>query len=136
MLDRFEFQQHFAFDDEIGAEAFAQRDAMVFDRNRYLALNGQSALCQLIGEGQLVDRLNDLGVIRLMTLRGHGVGLLPTYVCREDVQARKLIWVLPPWQARADPVHLVYPRQRFVPAKLRAFIEIAASELGDWLRES
>lgn len=85
-------------------------------------------------EGVLI--VNDLGVIRLMTLHGQGVGLLPTYACREDVQAGKLIRVLPTWQARADPVHLVYPRQPFVPAKLRAFIEIAAAELGDWLNGS
>jgi len=36
-------------------------------------------------KGNLI--VNDLGVIRLMTLDGQGIGLLPTYICREDVQA-------------------------------------------------
>ena len=79
-------------------------------------------------EGNLI--VNDLGVIRLMTLHGQGIALLPTYICREDVEAGRLVRVLPKWQARADPVHLVYPRQRFVPPKLRAFLDTAASELG------
>lgn len=84
-------------------------------------------------EGNLI--VNDLGVIRLMTLDGQGIGLLPTYICREDVQAGKLIRVLPKWQARADPVHLVYPRQRFVPPKLRVFVDIAAQVLNELLGE-
>lgn len=82
-------------------------------------------------EGNLI--VNDLGVIRLMTLHGQGVGLLPTYICREDMAAGRLVRVLPKWEARADPVHLVYPRQRFVPPKLRAFMDTAAEELGGLL---
>ncbi len=82
-------------------------------------------------EGNLI--VNDLGVIRLMTLHGQGVGLLPTYICREDMAAGRLVRVLPKWEARADPVHLVYPRQRFVPPKLRSFMDTAAEELGGLL---
>lgn len=82
-------------------------------------------------EGNLI--VNDLGVIRLMTLHGQGIGLLPTYICREDIVAGRLVRVLPKWEARADPVHLVYPRQRFVPPKLRAFLDTAAEELGGLL---
>ncbi|AHE98301.1 LysR family transcriptional regulator [Thioalkalivibrio paradoxus] len=82
-------------------------------------------------DGNLI--VNDLGVIRLLTQRGQGIGILPTYICREDIEARRLVRVLPTWQARADPVHLVYPRQRFVPPKLRAFMDVAASELGGLL---
>ena len=84
-------------------------------------------------EGNLI--VNDLGVIRLMTLHGQGIGLLPTYICREDLQAGRLVRVLPSWQARADPIHLVYPRQRFVPPKLRVFMEAASLELGGLLGE-
>lgn len=79
-------------------------------------------------QGNLV--VNDLGLIRSMTLQGEGIGILPTYVCHEDLQAGRLVRALPKWQARADPVHLVYPRQRFVPPQLRAFMDIAAAELG------
>lgn len=73
--------------------------------------------------------VNDLGMIRLMTLEGQGIGILPTYICREDLNEGRLVRVLPKWQARADPVHLTYPRQQFVPPKLRAFMDIAAEEL-------
>lgn len=84
-------------------------------------------------EGSLI--VNDLGVIRLMTLHGQGIGILPTYICREDIELGRLVRVLPSWEARADPVHLVYPRQRFVPPKLRAFLDVAAVEMGGLLNE-
>jgi DNA-binding transcriptional LysR family regulator len=35
----------------------------------------------------------------------------------------QLVPLLPGWHARTDPIHLVYPGQRFVPAKLRHFID-------------
>lgn len=47
--------------------------------------------------------------------------------------AGRLERVLPEWHARADPIHLVYPWQRFVPPKLRAFIDVVSDELGAWL---
>ncbi|MBD3618637.1 MAG: LysR family transcriptional regulator [Chromatiales bacterium] len=78
-------------------------------------------------EGNLI--VNDLGVIRLMSLGGQGIGLLPTYICLDDIESGRLVRVLPKWQARADPIHLVYPRQRFIAPKLRAFVDVAAVEL-------
>lgn len=72
---------------------------------------------------------NDVGVIRLMAITGEGVALLPTYLCRTESRKGRLVRILPEWQAKAHPVNLVYPRQRFVPRKLRAFVDIAAAEL-------
>lgn len=81
--------------------------------------------------GQVI--INDFGVIRALALAGHGVALLPTYTCRTEAAEGRLQRVLPQWYARADPIHLVYPRQKFVPPRLRAFLDTAAGELGNWL---
>lgn len=77
--------------------------------------------------------INDVRVIRAMALAGEGVALLPEYLCRAECAAGRLVRLLPDWHAKADPVHLVYPRQRFMPPKLRAFIDLAGEELGRWL---
>lgn len=77
--------------------------------------------------------VNDVRVVRSMVLSGEGVALLPRYLCRDECAAGRLVQVLPAWHAKADPLHLVYPRQRFMPPKLRAFIELAAEELRNWL---
>ena len=72
---------------------------------------------------------NSIGVVRAMATNGLGVALLPTFICRPGLAAGDLVRVLPGWQGKADPVHLVYPQQRFMPPKLRAFIDLAQAEL-------
>ena len=57
----------------------------------------------------------------------------PAYLCRAECAAGSLQRLLPAWHAKADPVHLVYPRQRFMPPKLRAFIDLAGEVLAGCL---
>ncbi len=78
--------------------------------------------------------VNDIRVVRAMAIAGEGVALLPRHLCREACEAGRLVQVLPAWHAKADPIHLVHPRQRFMPPKLRAFIDLAAATLRDSLR--
>ena len=73
--------------------------------------------------------INDVRVIQSMALAGEGVALLPMYLCRQDCADGRLVRVLPEWHAKADPVNIVYPRQRFMAPKLRAFIDLATREL-------
>lgn len=76
---------------------------------------------------------NSINLVRQMALNGQGVALLPTYICKAGMVVGELKRVLPEWTAQADPIHLVYPRQRFMPPKLRAFIEVAQHALKPWL---
>jgi len=75
-------------------------------------------------------------VVRAMAAAGAGVALLPLYLCREESARGQLTRVLTDWHAKADPIHIVYPRQRFMPPRLRAFIDLAAGELSDWLESA
>ncbi|MEZ5645959.1 MAG: LysR family transcriptional regulator [Burkholderiaceae bacterium] len=70
-----------------------------------------------------VFQANDMRLVRQLALRGQGVALLPDFVCRQAMAQGDLVQVLAGWYARTDPIHLVYPRQRFVSAKLRRFID-------------
>ncbi|HSG22840.1 MAG TPA: LysR family transcriptional regulator [Azonexus sp.] len=80
--------------------------------------------------------VNDVRVIRSMALAGEGVALLPVYLCRPECEHGRLVRVLPQWQAKADPLHIVYPRQRFLPPRLKAFVDLASQELRKWLEGS
>lgn len=77
--------------------------------------------------------VNDVGLIMAMVLAGDGVALLPVYLCRKACEEGRLVRVLPEWYAKADPIHIVYPRQRFMPPRLRAFVDLASMELRKWL---
>ncbi|MGE0099573.1 MAG: LysR family transcriptional regulator [Hydrogenophaga sp.] len=72
---------------------------------------------------------NDMRLIRQLALNAQGVALLPDYVCRREVDHGHLVPLLPGWCARTDPIHLVYPSQRYVPAKLRHFMDEAGPAL-------
>ena len=80
--------------------------------------------------------VNDVRVIRSLALADEGVALLPLYLCKQECTEGRLVRVLPEWHAKADPIHIVYPRQRFMPSKLRVFVDLASSELHKWLEES
>lgn len=94
-------------------------------------LKGKDSSVTVPMTGQVL--INDIRVIRSMALAGAGVALLPMYLCRNDCTEGRLVRVLPEWHAKADPVHIVYPRQRFMAPKLRAFIDLATQELVKWL---
>lgn len=77
--------------------------------------------------------VNDVGVIRSMALAGAGVALLPSYLCQEDCDQGRLVRVLSDWHANADPIHIVYPRQSFVPPSVRVFVDLASEALRERL---
>jgi DNA-binding transcriptional LysR family regulator len=71
---------------------------------------------------------DDFETLRALAVRGWGIALLPSFLCAEEVKERKLVSVLPNWRGESVSISLVYPAQRFVSPKIRAFIA-AAEEL-------
>lgn len=58
---------------------------------------------------------------------GLGVLVLPDWLAREDLVAGRLVRVLPQWNAPELPLHVIYPGQRHLPARVRAFVEFAVT---------
>ncbi len=73
--------------------------------------------------------VDDLAMLKLLTLKGDGIALLPTHLCYSDVQSGKLVRILPEWRTALTPVHFVYPSQKYVTPKLSSFIEMATETL-------
>jgi DNA-binding transcriptional LysR family regulator len=78
---------------------------------------------------QAITMANSIGVVKAMAENGQGVAMLPAFICKQGLLSGNLMRVLPNWQGSADPVHLVYPQQRFMSPKLRAFLDLAMLEL-------
>ncbi len=70
--------------------------------------------------------INDMLALKKMAMSDDGITFLPTYFCYPEVQAGKLVRILPEWRSHLTPIHFVYPAQRFVTPKLSAFIALAA----------
>lgn len=63
-------------------------------------------------------------------IAGLGLVQLTTYQAAEAIRAGKLVPVLREFECSNTPVSLIYPSNRSVPLKLRAFLDFAAPRLG------
>lgn len=67
---------------------------------------------------------------------GLGISLLPEFAVTEALRNGELKRVLPGWTTEEQGIHAVYPSARFVPAKVRAFVDFLAEKLREPLRAS
>jgi DNA-binding transcriptional LysR family regulator len=84
------------------------------------------------GEAVRIDgparlRVNNSFAVRDAALRGLGIGQLPLIVAGDAVRAGALVPVLPDWRPAPVPVHAVFPSNRYLTPKVRAFIDLAVA---------
>ena len=78
---------------------------------------------------------NSAGMMREACLRGVGIALLPSFCCESHLQSGTLMRLLPAIETSPDRgIHVVYPDRRFLPLKVRAFIDILENRLGKTTR--
>ncbi|WHO75106.1 LysR family transcriptional regulator [Rhizobium sp. BT03] len=65
----------------------------------------------------------DFEAVSAFTYRGHGIGLLPSTYCDDQIRRGELIRLLPDWSSEEIFVHAVYPTRRFLPSRLQVFLE-------------
>jgi DNA-binding transcriptional LysR family regulator len=65
----------------------------------------------------------DFQSVSAFAYRGHGVALMPSNYCDEQIERGELIRLLPEWSSPEIFVHAVYPTRRFLPSKLQAFLQ-------------
>lgn len=66
--------------------------------------------------------------VREAVRRGAGLSVLPDYVVADDLEAERLLQVLPQWSLPAGGIHAVFPFARFRPVKVRAFVDVLSGE--------
>lgn len=85
--------------------------------------NGKTHTLQLSGD----VAASNVETYIACALAGLGLIQVPAYDVQEHLRAGTLVEVLPHWRAPAMPVHLVYPHQRHLSARVRVF--------ADWVHE-
>jgi len=75
--------------------------------------------------------VNDGESLRRAALEGAGITLLPTFIVGDDLRAGGLVQVLRDWAVAEIPVHAVYPANRHIAAKVRAFVDFVAARFRD-----
>jgi LysR family transcriptional regulator for bpeEF and oprC len=70
-----------------------------------------------------VIALNDSNAYVHAGLAGLGVIQMTDYLLDQHVAAGRMVQLLPDWTSEPTPVHIVYPQNRHLSAKVRVFVE-------------
>jgi len=61
---------------------------------------------------------------------GIGIGRLPTFVAGPDLKAGRLVQLFDTYQIPSQMFYAVFPERRYMPAKVRAFLDFAIENFG------
>jgi DNA-binding transcriptional LysR family regulator len=73
--------------------------------------------------------VSSVELVHRAALAGHGITVLPTFLCANDLERGKLVRVLDGWSPGEVSVHLVYPSSRHLAARVRAFVDLVVERL-------
>lgn len=93
---------------------------------RFTARDGSESSVRV--RGRL--RVNNGDVLRECAAAGLGVVQLPSFIVADAVAAGQLQPVLCDWRLRDTAVHAVYPHNRYLSTKVRAFVDFLAGRFG------
>lgn len=79
-------------------------------------------------------RSDDLETLKKFVISGQGITLLPRFLCEEELKSGKLVHLLQAWHMGTDYFTLVYPAQKFISPKVRAFVELASERIQNFSR--
>ncbi|WP_051015581.1 LysR family transcriptional regulator [Alloalcanivorax dieselolei] len=68
-------------------------------------------------------RTNATGVLREMLARGAGLSVMAQPSAEAEISAGRLVRVLADWQLPDGGIYAVYPPGRYIPARVRAFVD-------------
>jgi DNA-binding transcriptional LysR family regulator len=78
--------------------------------------------------------INSSQSLHMAMLGGGGIALLPTYVAGDDIRSGRAIHVLPavrPLSMFGSQLYAVYLENRFLPQKVRVFIDFLVETFGE-----
>jgi DNA-binding transcriptional LysR family regulator len=67
--------------------------------------------------------VNDALTIHRLVRSGAGIGVISCYLCAPDLEAGRLVHLLPEWSSAPVAVNLVFPSRRELTSSVRAFVD-------------
>ncbi len=78
-----------------------------------------------LGDGVQVSgnlRANNTSFIKQLIIDGHGIGLVPDFICKDELEDGRLIEILPDVKRPILTLHAIFPARQFVPPKITACV--------------
>ena len=77
--------------------------------------------------------VDDFSVLKQSIVDGLGIAVLPEYIAQEEVEAGKLVKLLPAWGMEDIDIYALYPRNRAKIPKVKAFLNFITELYDDTL---
>jgi len=87
---------------------------------------GKKLVVQVQGDFQA----NNGDALRQMALQSKGIVFLPIWIVQQDLLAGRLVEVLNEFTPAPLPIYALYPKDRYMPSKVKCFIEFLKQQLG------
>jgi DNA-binding transcriptional LysR family regulator len=97
------------------------------DQNTW-ELRGPNGLVKIATTGNF--RINNSEALMQATLNGCGIARLPTFVSHKHILSGDLVRLLPEYEFPKQTFYAVFPERKFLPSKIRAFIDFIQGEIG------
>lgn len=68
---------------------------------------------------------NNIAMQKTLIMAGLGIGRLPDFICKNEIQSGELIQVLDKYEMPSQAAYLVYPHRLHLSAKVRIFVDMA-----------
>jgi DNA-binding transcriptional LysR family regulator len=68
-------------------------------------------------------------VVKAAVTAGAGMMMMPDFAVADDVAAGRLVRLLPTWRLPGGGIHAVFPASRFMPQRVRVFIDLLREHL-------
>ena len=94
----------------------------------FVAPDGTTVTIPVSGQMEVNSPL----VARAACLSGLGFAIIPDFVVAHDIAEGRLVPVLDEWMPKDSGMFAVYPHRRYMPAKVRVFVDF----LADWFRNN
>jgi LysR family transcriptional regulator AphB len=96
---------------------------LVAEPLRHWRLRNPGTGAEEVIEPQARLRVNEMRLVVEMAEAGLGITLCPLLQCRDHIVAGTLVRLLPQWMPEPRNVYAVWAQQRYMPARVRAFLD-------------
>ena len=74
-------------------------------------------------------RADNTPMVREMVLVGGGLGYLPAWTIKRDLDSGRLVRLLPEWRIPSATLYAAYADRAFLSAKIRSFIDFLVEKI-------
>ncbi|GHB43585.1 transcriptional regulator [Pseudovibrio japonicus] len=99
-----------------------------FSDHQEWSLEGPEGVIRVETSGNF--QVNNGDALAVAVLGGCGIGRLTTFTAGEYLRSGQLVQILPRYKLPVQTMYAVFPERKYLPSKVRAFIEFISEEIG------